>query len=258
MRKFLHIGIAYLAIFITSETASAAPNAHHTYTKPTITFSPAAFTLSYGQTGTICATVTPSRMASKIAWVNSNNAPGVFTITPGTSSGCGAGVALTITSNQTVCTSTGSVRAVLNGKTVASAQGTVQLPDKVSATVYQNPGCPGGYGALKIYFVHFATNEGGTPNFNGLSAHENLDTSGQPNDCGFDTSHPQGWTIGESPAPSNAVDDANGQCGSDPITCTTVINQTFTIGSCTTPLDTITLNLVNGVGTVVRSDSGGQ
>jgi len=258
MRNPLYSGIACLVIFMTAEAASAATNAHHTYTKPTITFSPASFSITYGDTGKICATVTPSRMASKLTWVNSSNAPGVFVITPGVDPSCdgGSGVYLTITSTTSACISAGAVRGVLSGKTVAAAQGTVILPDKISSTFYSAGLCSSDV----TYLVHFASNESGTPNFDGLTASENL---GYPPPDGCSMTIPREawgvWTIGTfsfgGSAPANTIDDGNGKCGL-PTNCTSHVSQTFTIGACTfpvTPID-ITVQSVSGVASVQRSD----
>ena len=273
-QKSVLIAIALLSVGIL-EAASAAP-LRRKYDRPAVAFAPATFTVTYGKTKTLCATVTPARMASQFAsaaaWGNSAAAPGVFTITPGADPSCtGPGkIFLMVLSNLTKCSGQGSVVAKFTSpppeskiRVAGAAQGTVLLPKSSAATLKINEGCPGGFGAQKTYYVRFASDAGTTPDFNGLGVHENLDTIDQPNTCDFNTNFPQSWTIGtqsdETPAPQNSIDDGNGKCGFDSTdSCSTIINQSFTVGSCTTAPITINFTMTNGVGTITRSDSGGQ
>lgn len=267
--------VAVLLLGGLLEMASAAP-LRRKYDRPAVAFTPATFTITYGKTKTLCATVTPARMASQFssasAWGNSAAAPGVFTITPGTDASCtGPGkIFLTVLSKLTTCSGQGSVVAKFTSpppesklRVAGAAQGTVSLPKSSAATLKINEGCPGGFGAQKTYYVRLASDAGTSPDFNGLSVNENLDTINQPNTCDFNTNFPQSWTIGtqsdETPAPQNSFDDGNGKCGFDSTdSCSSIINQSFTVGSCTTTPITINFTMTNGVGTITRSDSGGQ
>lgn len=233
-----------------------AADVHNKYKKPIITFNLPEFAMSYGDTGKLCAAVRPRLSASKISWLNSTTAPGVFKITPGTDSACGGGsdVSLTITSTMTACSPQGSVRAVLYEKPAGAIQGTVMLPDRITSSFRSAGLCDSNV----VYNVRFASNEGTTPNFEGLPVHENW-TVQPPNTCGMG-GHQDSWIIGTlssgGPAEPNSIDDGNGQCGLPPGDCSSLVTQTFTVGACTfpaTPIN-ITVQKQNGVASVTRSD----
>lgn len=226
--------------------------------KVKVTFDRTDFQMSYGKTLDLCMKVVPAgRFTPKIQFASSP--AGVIEGKFGGSATCAASFApIQIKASLTQCAASASLLIRVNNKTVATLPGAVLLPDIVSSTLAANEGCPNGYGASKKFFVHFRTGvEGATADFDGLPAHENL--TFVSNGCGLFEGIESDWAIGPPDAPSNAVDDGNSKCFSDPVSCTTVISQTFTIGSCfTSPPTTITFQVSGEVGDVTRSDEGGQ
>ena len=169
---------------------------------------------------------------------------------------------LTVTSStQTACLAEGGVVAVFNGKPVKKSIGTVLLPDHIYSTFYQAGIGP----SMVTYLIHFASNEGASPNFNGLPVVENLQFP-PPNSCHMTLPPPGALLDGNigtfqdgTPAPSNTTDDGDGQWPL-PTNCLSVVQQTFTMGACTFPLTpiNITVQAVNGADTVTRNDCTGD
>jgi len=108
------------------------------YTKVSVAFDKVPFTVSYGQTVNICATVTPSRMQSKITFAGFP--AGVFEINTGSVSGCD-GVSLTVRSSVAKCVSEGTITANMNGSPVKSVSGTVLLPTSVYSHLINSGYC---------------------------------------------------------------------------------------------------------------------
>lgn len=241
--------------------AVSVPQAQIFRPKVKVTFDRANFEVSYGKTLDLCMKIVPrTRFKSLITFDSSP--VGVIEGKFGGTATCpdSSYDQIQISANVAKCEASASLLVKVHGKTVSGGTlpGTVMLPNKVTAVLAENNGCPGGYGASKIYYVYFKSNvEGATPNFNGLNAHENL--SFPSNGCNLATGIEFDWIIGDPPVPTNAIDDANSKCFDVPATCTSIVNQTFTVGSCiTSPATTITFNFVNGLGDITRSDEGGQ
>jgi len=254
--------ILALTIAPTLSYGASAPQTRKSRPKVKVTFDRENFQVSYGKTIDLCMKIVPKAKFTPLITFGSNP-PGLIQGSFGGAATCPDATysKIRISATLTDCLAEANLLIKVNNKTVATLPGTILLPDKVFATIRAGAGgcSPGEYGALQAYFIHFeSTVEGSTPDFNGLTVTEHLDTDGQPNGCEILTSAdytPPPWTMGEAPAISNTIDDNNGKCGVfATTTCFTRINQTFTVGSCTTPVRTISVNIVNGSGTVTRSD----
>lgn len=108
------------------------------YTKVSVAFDSEPFVVSYGQTVTLCATVTPSRMQSKIAFTSSPS--GVFEINTGNAAGC-EGISLTVKSSVAKCVSAGTITANMNGSSIKSVPGTVLLPTSIYSQLINSGYC---------------------------------------------------------------------------------------------------------------------
>jgi hypothetical protein len=165
-----------LGMLLSIRAFAAAPLPQVTWTKATVTFSKPSFTISYGQTISICATITPSRLAPKFTFVNSDSAPSVFTIVQGISPDCNGGVGayLTVTSTQTACSAQGAVQAMFNGKVVKSAVGNVRIPTSEFAVLFSSVTCAdGGSFCLQENFNLFYNGPTG-PITNSVTASEQI------------------------------------------------------------------------------------
>lgn len=125
--RYLILGIILLPRVVFAVTIPSLDQ--QVYTKVSVVFDKESFTVSYGQTVNLCATVTPARMQSKITFAGSP--ADVFVINTGSVAGCD-GISLTVKSkSDTKCVSEGLVTAKMNGNTVKSVSGTVLLPTSV-------------------------------------------------------------------------------------------------------------------------------
>lgn len=243
--------------------SKSAPQTRKSRPRVKVEFDRQNYLVSYGKTLDLCMKVTPAASANfspLIAAPFSSNPTGALTGKFGGVAECAAGFSrIQLGASLAKCEAAPSFIVTTNGRPRrASLSGTVMLPDIVRSSLFSNEGCPGGFGASKEFAVRFESSQGANPNFDGLSAHENL--LFPVDGCGMKPGKLEGtWTLGEEPNPHNSLIDANTFCSSEPETCTTKIEQTFTIGACTTsPPTTITFGFVNGVGDVTRSDTGAQ
>lgn len=145
--RLLAAGMHCLASILVASASGA--DARRLYRRPTISFSQTPFTVTYGGTRTLCATVTPASKASLFtnmsAWADAADADGVFMTTPGTDPACtGPGkVSLTIKSNFDKCLPQGKVRAGLRNRNTfveaASVTGNVALPNRETMSNMNSP-----------------------------------------------------------------------------------------------------------------------
>lgn len=101
---------------------------------PTVTFQPNPFTVSYGQTQQICASVSPSEMASTINVLFSSDQK-VFQVVRSNSSlpGCD-GITVDVKSLTNRCFSPDNIKALLDdGTPIGSAVGNVLLPTRANS-----------------------------------------------------------------------------------------------------------------------------
>lgn len=269
--RLLLVAIACLAISTFTEKASAAANAHHKYIRPTIKFSPAIFTVSYGTTTNLCVTVNPSSSVSLFMDTNAwhSDVPGVFAPVPGSNPSCtGPGkLFLSVRSVITdVCLAGGSVSGILNNHPAGSVVGNVLLPTQEFSALKDNSSSQNVISAdWRITF----TDSSGAANFNGLqNVGEHLFISpGDPNDCHmgvgaqFET---HDWVLGPVTAGGNTLRnslvDSTAKQAESP-TCTSIVSQRFQIGRCTIPIVSapptkITFRFTAGAPSLIRSDGG--
>ncbi len=265
-KNTLPIGlVVWLAAMFLAANALAA-NPRHKYNRPAVSISPTSFTLSYGKTAKLCVTVTPARKASLFTnpAVWRNTVPGVFTITPGADENCtGTGkVSLTVLSRvNDICEPNGGVVAVLNKVAAGpAAPAAVLVPDRESATRISDTSAPG---LIETQWQITFSNSGASANFNGLPVKEHTFISaGDLNTCEMVTGADDPRLDHEWTLANNSLVDANTRQETETRTCTSVLSQTFRVGSCTVPaIGTpikLTFKFVGGTPSFARSDAGGQ
>lgn len=247
-------------------TVSVPPLPKKTYTKATVKWptlsatSNLAFAVTYGKTTTVCATVTPNRLASKFTWADPE---GALTLTAGADPSCngGSGGFLTIQAGIASDCTKGqrSIQAKLNGKLVSTGQGVVMRPTGTSAELALVAGCsaPFPYGTDSIWHVAFNSADapaGIAPDFDGLMTTEVNPIVGN---CISTASFHGGasWTIGPPPWPHNAIDDNNSICKNTTTSCSMTMTQYFNLGQCKTPTVNVTFSFdSNGIETITRGD----
>lgn len=110
-------------------TVTAPTQPKKTFTKPAVAWptpggSNYAFAITCSAGGKICASVTPTRLASKFTWTDPS---GVLSVSAGTDPTCngGNGGFLTIQGPSTCSPALVSIAAKFNGKTVSAGKGVI-------------------------------------------------------------------------------------------------------------------------------------
>lgn len=252
LSRFLLYCLLAWGILIPSavcETVSLPPQPQVEFTKATVTWpklsatSNLSFAVTYGKQITLCATVTPSRLASKFTWEDPD---GALTVIAGTDPNCngGQGGFLTIQARTNSvgsdCSiSDRSVVAKLHGKVVSTTQGKILRPTGTAATLFfVSTGTTGQYGLISKWHVYVNSADSPAevaPDFDGLMAAEDIDIISVSEECPTLPIEYGGGQIGLPPFPHNALDDENISLHSVPLpNCHYVLRQSFKIGNCKT------------------------